>query len=107
VWPQAGLLQYFDALGDTRTGRRILGKLARWLLQDGADKGVELPYSSPQQLSLQLAPPGMPQQVCVCVGGGVAWLFRADPAACALVPRSRPLQQQSLLCREVSHPGQI
>jgi hypothetical protein len=73
-------LQYFDSLSDTRTGRRILGTLARWLLQDAADKGVELPISSLQQLSLQLAPPGMPQQVCVWEGGG-----GAVPGSSALV----------------------
>jgi hypothetical protein len=58
-------------MGDTRCGRRVLGKLARWLLQDAADKGVALPASSLGQLRLQPGPPGMPQQVCLFPGGVV------------------------------------
>ncbi|KAF6250257.1 hypothetical protein COO60DRAFT_1465765, partial [Scenedesmus sp. NREL 46B-D3] len=62
VWPQAGVLQYFDPLEDTRAARTVLATLARWLLQDAADKGVALPYTA-QQLRLELAPEGMPAQL--------------------------------------------
>ncbi|WIA29922.1 hypothetical protein OEZ86_000021 [Tetradesmus obliquus] len=59
VWPQAGLLQYFDPLPGRREGRRVLASLARWLLQDAADKGVALPCRRARQLRLEHAPQGM------------------------------------------------
>lgn len=71
VWPQAGLLQYFDPLPGRREGRRVLASLARWLLQDAADKGVALPCRRARQLRLEHAPQGMPVQVRLLLGGRV------------------------------------
>jgi hypothetical protein len=63
LWPQAGLLEYYDPLGGKRAARSIVANLARWLQQDAADKGVGLPCTQGKQLQLQPAPHGMPVQV--------------------------------------------
>lgn len=60
VWPQNGLVQYYDSLNGS--GSSIMNNLARWLVDDAADKKVQLPWLQTRNADGQQQPKQQQQQ---------------------------------------------